>query len=440
MNRFFAIACAISVLAACSPIRRFQKEIQTDLTDSPVFSGAFTGFVLLDPTTGKTLFEQNGSRFFTPASNTKIYTLYDCLKILPDSLPAIRWQTDGENLFFEGLADPTFLHPTLGKLCPTADFLKNRPEKNLLFSPYNFHSERFGTGWAWDDAPFDYQAEKSSLPIYGNLMTARGSQPTLFPARFQLYLNPKKDGPQAPFIQRDEFGNRLFVPAKAAFSTSFEQKIPIFWQNTDFNLFLKDTLGRVVSSPAASFFEKLSRRNWQILPGAPLDSVLREMMLPSDNFIAEQLLLACAAKISDSLRTEIALDFADRNLFADLPDRPRLFDGSGLSRYNLTTPRNTAALLLKIWKEQPRERVLNLFAAGGSEGTIRDFYKPQPGETTWLFAKTGTLGGVHCLSGFLLTDKHNVLIFSFMHNNFVGPSKPYKLEMERVLRKIKARF
>lgn len=440
MNKIFALAFAVFMFAACSPARRFQKEIQTDLAASPVFSGAFTGFVLLDAASGKTLFEQNSSKFFTPASNTKIYTLYNCLRTLPDSLPAIRWQTDGENLFFEGLADPTFLHPTLGKHCPTFRFLQNRSEKNLLFSPANFHDDRFGTGWAWDDAPFAYQAEKSPLPIYGNLMTAKGSQPTLFPTRFQLYLNPKKDGPQAPFIQRDEFGNRLSVPVKAVFKPDFEQEIPIFWQNTDFNLFLKDTLGRSVSTPAASLFEKLPSRNWQILPGVPLDSVLREMMLSSDNFLAEQLLLACAAKISDSLKTEIALDFADKNLFADLPDLPRLYDGSGLSRYNLTTPRSTAALLQKIWKEQPRARIFNLFPAGGKDGTIQDFYAPQPGETTWLFAKTGTLGGVHCLSGYLLTDKRNVLIFSFMHSNFVGPSKPYKLEMERVLRKIKARF
>jgi serine-type D-Ala-D-Ala carboxypeptidase/endopeptidase (penicillin-binding protein 4) len=104
------------------------------------------------------------------------------------------------------------------------------------------------------------------------------------------------------------------------------------------------------------------------------------------------------------------------------------------------TPRSIAYLLSKIWKEQPHERVLNLFPKGGSEGTIKDFYKPAAGEKAWIFAKTGTMSGVHSLSGFLIARSGKVLVFSFMHNNFVGSSQPYKVEMERILRKIREKY
>src|SRR5690606_40565208 len=64
------------------------------------------------------------------------------------------------------------------------------------------------------------------------------------------------------------------------------------------------------------------------------------MMQESDNFIAEQLLLLCAQVLSDSLKTEIAIDFVKKHYLDDLVDEPVWVDGSGLSRYNLFTPRS----------------------------------------------------------------------------------------------------
>ncbi|MCY7331047.1 MAG: D-alanyl-D-alanine carboxypeptidase, partial [Saprospiraceae bacterium] len=51
----------------------------------------------------------------------------------------------------------------------------------------------------------------------------------------------------------------------------------------------------------------------------------------------------------------------------------------------------------------------------------------------WLFAKTGSMGGVVCISGYLRTRRGKTLIFSFMNNNFVGSAKPWRLEMRRIL-------
>src|SRR5687767_10074782 len=76
-------------LCSCSPLskpaltKRFQS-IETQLQDH-------TGFVLYDLDKNKTVYEYNASTYFTPASNTKIFTLFASLKILGDSIPGLHY-------------------------------------------------------------------------------------------------------------------------------------------------------------------------------------------------------------------------------------------------------------------------------------------------------------------------------------------------------------
>lgn len=173
----------------------------------------------------------------------------------------------------------------------------------------------------------------------------------------------------------------------------------------------------------------------KVLYSAPLDTVLRRMMHQSDNFIAEQMLLVCAGQKFDILQQDTIIKWMLDSVLTTLPQRPRWVDGSGLSRYNLISPRDLAQVLLKLWKEQPRDYLLSLFPAGGVNGTVADFYKGKNGKP-YVFAKTGGMSGVHCLSGYVVCKSGKTLIFSFMHNNFVGSNRAWKEEMQRVLEMI----
>lgn len=77
-------------------------------------------------------------------------------------------------------------------------------------------------------------------------------------------------------------------------------------------------------------------------------------------------------------------------------------------------------------------KIFAYFPSGGASGTIRSWYKSDD-EHPYVYAKTGTLSGVHCLSGYLLTKSGKTLHFSFMHNNYVISSSELKKEMEKVL-------
>ena len=193
---------------------------------------------------------------------------------------------------------------------------------------------------------------------------------------------------------------------------------------------LSDTLHKSVG-----LLKQYNFKNKQkVLHSLPVDSLLKRMMLVSDNFLAEHVLLMCSSNQFDTLKSEKTIEYMQKNYFYNLPDRAQWIDGSGLSRYNLITPRAMAAVLNKLWHDIPHRRLLNLFPVGGVSGTIKHWYKA---DTAYVYAKTGTFLNNHTLCGFIHTKKNNWLIFCFMHNNFTSPANDIRKEMEQILVEIK---
>lgn len=430
----------LSMTWACGVPGKLSKKDRNELhrlvEKSPVFSKSFTGFVLYDPESRQTLYQKDADKYFTPASNTKIFTLYTSLKLLGDSLPVLRYVIRGDSLIFQGVGNPMFLHPDFEQSSRIFDFLKSRPGE-LFFSADNFQDERFGPGWGWDDYEGYYQPEKASFPIYGNVARFSGkANVEVGPDYFYQYLvyDPELGG-DFPWIRREETGNLFRYNKAAATGRAFRREVPFDYSPEFLTVLLKDTLGRQV--------QLIDAPDEWMKPAALLqiptpDTLYRRLMKDSDNFIAEQLMLMTSARFFGYLRTRDAIALARDSLFYNLPDPLEWWDGSGLSRYNLFTPRTIAGLLEKLYREYPREWLFSILPAGGNSGTIRDWYAGDDGP--YVFAKTGSLRNKHCLSGYLLTRSGKVLIFSFMHNNFTSSSTPLKEEMEKVLRWISNRL
>jgi D-alanyl-D-alanine carboxypeptidase/D-alanyl-D-alanine-endopeptidase (penicillin-binding protein 4) len=195
---------------------------------------------------------------------------------------------------------------------------------------------------------------------------------------------------------------------------------------------LSDTLKKNVSP-----ISKRLPENTMTIHSILSDSLYSILMQESDNFIAEQLLLMCADIVSDTLQPEIAIRYVTENFLKDLPDEPSWVDGSGLSRYNLFTPRSIVRMWQKIYELRPRERLFPLLATGGVNGTVKNWYKA---DKPYLFGKTGSLSNVHCLSGYLVTRSGKTLIFSFMNNNFVAPTSKVRTNMQDLLKLIYERY
>lgn len=428
---------------SCSPARngyrRAGRQVEKEVRKSPVFNRAFTGFTLVDPETGRSLADVNGDHFFTPASTTKILTLYTCLKVLGDSVPGLKIQVSqfydqDSTLLIMGTCDPTFLHPSFQAWQMPFQYL-SRQKYPISMIPNASAFRRFGPGWAWDDYQYGFQPERHVFPMYGNVVQFLSSDSTfsIHPTFFKSHFS-ESPYRRTQVVERRTDENTWSVSSDWR-GRQEEQWIPFIPINPD-NL-LTDTLGKRVEFISFSNFEKVNSGNWRTLYSAPLDTVLRRMMYQSDNFIAEQMLLICAGEKFNWLAQDTIIKCTLDSLLSDLPQRPRWVDGSGLSRYNLISPQDLSTVLLHLWQEEPHETLLSLFPAGGKDGTLADWYAGKGGHP-YVFAKSGSMSGVTCLSGYVRTRHGKMLIFTFMTNHFVGSSRDWKVEMQRVLEIIHA--
>ncbi len=431
-SSFFLLVIASSCLTPSTKLRNSLTEF---LSSDGLFSSHFVGFALYDPNSGKYLFQHQADKYFTPASNTKILTLLTALTYLGDSLATLSVHRSNDSTYIWPMGDPTFLHPQFTYAHPHQQRLLqhlSNTSKNVIICQNHFQTDRYGKGWAWDDYRYSYQIEKSSFPIFANQITFLVDSATqsigYFPNGIEVsYL------PGSHFdISRSEFANEFFVRVpKTLPQTRLE--IPSYSAEKILASTLPQLMGGNIKFSKTCPAPLLDT----IYYTTAVDTVFRRLMHQSDNFIAEQLLLQTSMKILGKMDTDSIIDFVKEGILAEFKEDLLWFDGSGLSRYNLFTPRAMVKVLEKIGSQIPKERLFDILATGGQSGTIKNHYGDDP---PFVFAKTGTLRNRHCLSGFIATDNGRILIFSFMHNNYPGSSMPIKTSMERVLRFIKRSY
>ncbi len=435
--RYLPFLLLALLLTACATSRLYQRhsarQVQRHVEQSPVFAKSLSGFVLLDPATGKRLCDVRSDKYFIPASNTKILTLYTVLHMLGDSVPGLEYQqTDAQSITIRPTGDPTFLHPLFRDWQQPFEFVQNNPAVLVEYRLPESQITPLGKGWAWDDAPYGYSAERTVFPLYGNVRRVFALGPDSLgvePAYWEPFVASTPEWKDENFNITPD--NHLQYGPQLRVKPDFEREIPVFAASKTINALLADTLHKTVIGAVS----RPDPTTWRMLYSAPIDTVLRRMMYQSDNFIAEQMLLVCAGVRFHTLTQDSVLRWMQDSLFKTLPQPVKWVDGSGLSRYNLNTPQNNAEILRRLWFEQPQPRLLSLFPAGGVAGTLKDWYVGPDGQP-FVWAKTGSMSGVLCLSGYVRTKRGKMLVFSFMHNNFIGSNKAWRTEMQRILREI----
>ncbi|MFZ8961704.1 MAG: D-alanyl-D-alanine carboxypeptidase [Flavobacteriaceae bacterium] len=390
---FFFLLISLSVFSQKVSERKLEKLID----QIPAFENAHVAVRV--EKSNKILADFNGSKYMTPASNTKLLTFLGAIQTF-DSLPALEYFVENDSVIhFKSTGYPLLLHPFYSDTL-LFDFLNQ--EKIWKYHVPEFTPDPLGEGWAWDDYNYYYAAEKSPFPIYGNsVMGIKGSG--LIPS-FEII--------------EDSINNNLVR----------EKDSNLFYSNIG-NWKTKDTLYRPFITSDSLFVKILSEvtRNqieivkgedsltWQTLYTGNDEKLYKGLLHDSDNGIAESLLLMISNSFNGAFDTQAAIDSLSDNWEVFLPDPLEWVDGSGVSRYNMFTPRSLISILKQIRKEIDWNTIKELFAKSGESGTLSSYSKLNN-----VYAKTGTLRHNHNLSGYWENEDGEIYEFCVMVNHYTS--------------------
>lgn len=439
MKIFFLFTLSFFFLTSCAVKKGVVKPYQNiaDLIEnSPINNHHHVGFCIKEMGSDKMMFEKNANLYFTGASNTKLFTFYTALDMLGDSIPSFEYIIRKDSLILWPMADASFLHPDF-RIQKSFDFIKDSG-KNIYLVSGRYQGEKYGKGWSWDDFNDYYQTEINEIPIYGNsvnISVNKLGELQYSPDLPGLYLNELTTSNNVTSVRRNLNNNNWVLPSSV--KPNYEQNLPLALNKNLIENLLSDTL-----LATGSVIKPVTTLNWRKVPKSAIvsynilsDSLYKHLLQTSDNFMAEELLLNCAAANKMIMNTDSVIAKASKNLFSDMPDRIQWVDGSGLSRLNLFTPNDMVLVLQKIKdKVDNDERLFTLLPAGGKSGTLKNMF--QESDMPYVYAKSGSLTNNYNLSGYLVGKSGKKYIFSFMNNGFLASFKDIKSEVERVLKNI----
>ncbi|MAC92279.1 MAG: hypothetical protein CMC01_00990 [Flavobacteriaceae bacterium] len=377
-----------------------ERKLLHKIKNIPELSRAFIGISISDLDSDKSLASLNEDRYMTPGSNIKLLTFLASIQTF-SKIPALEYFEENDTItYFRSTGYPLLLHP----FYPDTTLFKFFKEKSRwTYHPADNKPSQLGPGWSWDDYNNYYSASRSVFPIYGN--SVRGVLDG-YDIELTPLFNYEKDSIIRNFKREQSENKFKYNPKKwKTKDTIYRPFIP-----SD-SIFIR--LLRESTETQVSLTNKKDSLEWKTLYTGNEELIYKGILRDSDNGIAEALLLMIANKKEGAFKTEVAIDSLINNWESWLPDKPEWVDGSGVSRYNMLTPRTLVSVLQKIDQEIPFETIQTFFPKSGISGTLKS-YKGLKN----VYAKTGTLRHNYALSGYLLSSKGKRFTFSIMVNHF----------------------
>jgi D-alanyl-D-alanine carboxypeptidase/D-alanyl-D-alanine-endopeptidase (penicillin-binding protein 4) len=362
-----------------------------------------------------------------------------------------------------------------------------------------FEPKRYGDGWSVDDIPYDYMPVISALSLEENtvhltltpgpspgdpaLLRAVPALPPIGPASAAGVL-PESGGGTGP-ASLPEASPAAGCPA-SGFPFRIVNRVTTGTRGTDDTVAVTrepcaviaivgsiprdappDEIDAAVPSPeayaAAVFRAALAARGIAVAeqardagppardtgPGGaarvlwthasePLSELLADFWYPSDNLAGEALLRALGAARGGPPGTDAGGLAAVREWLAaaGIPAGGiDLADGSGLSRYDLATPRALASVLQADWDAPYRDLILDSLPVAGVRGTLAHAFAGTPLERR-VFAKSGSMTHASALAGYLATRRHGAVTFCVLVDDYLGEAAPLAELRARILTRI----
>lgn len=416
---FFLLFCI-----SLSGQRFSERKIERIIQKIPAFKKAHIALVVEPLNTPKPKVFYQGDSYMTPASNTKLLTYLAAVQTF-DSLPAVFFHQQDSIMHFKATGYPLLYHP----FYPDPDLSSFFDQKySWQYHPTTAKPNPHGPGWSWDDYAYYYAAETSPFPIHGNTLELMGSPTNLqfTPQGFKMEMVLDSLSKK---LHRKKSHNRFFFnPYKLSEKDTLYH--PFITSDSLFVRLLQEQINHPVSLLETSYPEP----NWEVINSKQEALLYKALLQESDNGIAEALLNMIAQSQFDEMDVPKTIDSLKSKWKSWLPDPIEWVDGSGISRYNMITPRTLIAVLKKIHREIGFETIKEYFPKSECSGTLKDYTIKN------VYAKTGTLRHNHNLSGYWFSPKGNTYVFSIMVNHFTVPTNKIREGISELLRQFQKKL
>lgn len=430
------------------------------IDQDPIFTSAVVSVQVVNVATGAPLYAWGNDKALLPASTMKLLTSATALRTLG---PAYRFPTwikhDGElggdgvlagNLYVMGQGDPTMVVERMWRLLQDLKLHGVREIKgDVVFDDSYFADTTLVPGWDKDDDIADgptYFAPLGALSVnynIANIVVRPGAgvgQPAVAefdtPTPVIVLDNQLTTGRER---SRKWIKVERTVDAESGKIATFKLtgNIPADAEPDNVYRTLADPLGNYMGT-----FESLAKQvgikvKGKFRPGTtpadsalvmrsesePLANILAEMEKHSNNFMAEQILRAVGAETKGLPGTTAkgAAVIGEYLTALGVPEGDyHLVNGSGLSRDILLRPSHIDKVLVDMWNNhEVGTEYVNALSVGGRDGTLWARFR-EDGMEGRVRGKTGTLGGVHCLAGYVRAVDGETYAFSFLVNDIDG--------------------
>ncbi len=390
------------------------------------------GIKLRDLKNNTDIYSVNSDKLFVPASNTKVLTTLLALeKLGKDYTFKTNLSYDGNiskntlkgNVYLKFSGDPTFKHSDIDKLF---DSLKSLDVKSIngdiVIDNSIFDNINYGQGWMWDDFESCDSSPIGAIYIDDNCFKAKiisqdgeiklktNNQVNFYPQNITV---SEKDNLDISFLN-----NTLRVSGEIKEDSEIEIEKAIVNPELYLKEYLEKFLGENYKFRGKIIIGKLAKdtREIAVKESIKLLEILKRFDKESHNLTGELIIKTIASKeilpASSKKGMEILKKYLEQTFkYNDF----KIVDGSGLSRYNLFSPSLMIDVLSYIYnKPEFKDIVFDSFSQGGKDGTLKSRFKLL--KNYKVIAKSGSMTGINCLSGYLVNDK-NAYAFSIMINN-----------------------
>jgi len=456
-----------------------QTALQRFITH-PALKHASVGITVTDLETGKKIVSHNGELSLTPASVLKLITTATAIETFGENY---RYKTD----VALDAGDPSYIlvigsgDPTLGSeafddnpntfFITVADALRKTLSPDREYTLYVvdnlFGYNGISPEWTWIDMGNYYASGAYGISIFDNSYKLffnttedKGcpqllrTDPVIKGLTFQNMLSLNSTGRDNGYIYGIPFSNeravRGDIPAGRK-EFSIKGDIP------DPGLLLGETLagyltraglkiGKVETarmdylSKNCSSERAASRQAGRVIAtkaSRPMKEIIREVNVESNNHFAEHLIRTIGRKsksdiYNDALEAGVAYVQEYWKSKGITVTSLQMSDGSGLAPQNAVSPQFMTDLLVYMYNRSDQSAVFfDSLPKAGQEGTL-NFFLRDTKYSGKIAAKSGSIGGVQCYSGYLI-DGRKKYAFTLMVNKFNGTRTQVRSAIEQFL-------